>query len=457
MATNSYGSATASSVATSVVASPPPPPPPPPPSGLGSGLSARMPESSGAKTLVVSPAGSGTSCTVSTPCAFNEAWALAASGTVIQLRGNAGTYAGNLMIMNRDYSSTNPVTLTTYPGDPQATFVGTTTHPQEVFDFAGDSGIRIRNVSLAPPWNSGFKIEESQHVELDHVLVHNSGSSCPSTAIFTQCGGGGVLVSGGDPTYSPSYSADVQIWNSVFVNNGGTSTDATVGCCNSSSRHDHALYLGAGGAPTNTTEGGFRSMVVANNLIYDSRPGYPVQIGGEGRNLIFTNNTIYNTSNADVGCGIVFWAEGNWPDQNNLIVNNIVSTIPTSGASSTGAVCSVTAKSGLTNYVRNNLAYGVPSPAYDPRWGSTNPITFFCGTSSSDSCPGKNQPNADPLFVNGGGTYGSMSKDFHLQSGSPALGKGDPAYTPPTDASGAARALYPNGSGGTGPALGAFG
>ena len=100
---------------------------------LRSALPPRLPESRRTQTLVVSPSGSATSsCRLSAPCGFDRAWALASSGTLIQLRGNAGSYSGNFLISGKNYSSSNPVTMTTYPGDPMATFVGTSVKPAVV-------------------------------------------------------------------------------------------------------------------------------------------------------------------------------------------------------------------------------------------------------------------------------------------------------------------------------------
>ena len=423
-ATNGAGSATATSSATGVVVAAAPSAPA---TGLGAALPPRLPESSGTQTLVVSPSGSATSsCTLSAPCGFDRAWSLATSGTVIQLRGNAGTYSGNFFISGKSYSSSNPVTMTTYPGDPIATFVGSSTKPQQAFTVAGDQGIRFRTIKVSAPVNGGIKVEESWHIELDMLQIIGNGASCPSTATYTQCGASGVYVGGGNPGYFTSYSNDVQIWNSVFANNGGNSTYASVGCCNSSTNHDHAMYLGGG--PT-SVEAGFRSMVVANNLIFDEHNGYPVQVGEAGRNLIFTNNTIANTSNADAHCGIVVWGTGSWADSGDLFVNNIISGVAGSGSN---AFCASLSANLSNNHVRDNLAYGVSGTTYDPVYGS------YTGFDCAGACPGRNFTNANPLF----------GKDFHLQAGSPALGKADPAYTPRLDKDGNPRPAEP--------ALGAF-
>ena len=183
-------------------------------------------------------------------------------------------------------------------------------------------------------------------------------------------------------------------------------------------------------------EGGCRSFVIANNLFFDSPDGYPIQIGQAARNGYVVNNTIDNTTTPSQFCAIVLWGTGTWADSNILIANNLITNVAGSGSN---AVCASLGKNLTGNVVRNNLAYGVNGTAYDPVYGS---YTGFAA--------GTNLPSADPKYVDRAGTYGDLStKNFHLQPDSPALGKSDPAYTPPLDKEGNARPAAP--------ALGAFG
>lgn len=420
-ATNAAGSATATSAATALV-SQAPAGPSAPATGLGSSLPARMPESSGSRSIYVSTGGSDSNAgTLAAPVAtLGKAFALAQDGAIIYVRG--GNY-GVQMVVNRDFSPLNPVTLQSYPGE-RATFVGQTAFNNAVL-FQGDSGIRIRNVIFAARTNINLKIHESQHIEVDHVISRDSGRGC--TTDFPSCSGMGLLAGGGDPAYSPSYIDDLQIWNSVFTNNGGTGVAAQ--------NHDHAIYLCGGSGASTGAEDGCRSFVIANNLIADSPTGYPIQIGQSARNGYIVNNTIDNTTTPSQFCAIVVWGTGTWADSNDLIANNLITNVAGSGSN---AVCASLGKNLTGNVVRNNLAWGVNGTAYDPAYGSY--MGFVAGS---------NLPNADPKYVDTVGIFSDLStKDFHLQASSPALGKSDPSYTPPLDNDGNARPAAP--------ALGAF-
>jgi hypothetical protein len=435
-ATNGGGSATATSAATAVIAQAPSGPVTP--SNLGTSLPARMPESSGSRSLYVSTGGSDANAgTLAAPVAtLSKAFSLAQDGAIIYIRG--GNY-GVQIVTNRDFSALNPVTLESYPGE-RATFVGQAAYNNAVL-FQGDSGIRIRDVTFAARTNINLKIDRSQHIEIDHIVSRDSGRDC--TSDFPACSGMGLLVVGGDPGFTPTYNEDIQVWNSVFTNNGGIGT----GTWASAAAHDHAIYLCGGSGQTTGLEDGCRSFVIANNLIFDSPTGFAIQLGQSARNGYVVNNTIENSTTGDPpACALVVWGQGSWADQNILITNNIFSTV--TGTSSNAVCASLGGKNLIANVVRNNLAFGVSGKAYDPTYGSYTGFTV-----------GTNLPNADPLYVDRSGTYGVLgTKDFHLQAGSPALGKGDPAYTPPRDANGTPRAVYANsGSGVSAPALGAFG
>jgi Protein of unknown function (DUF1565) len=408
-ATNSAGSATATSAATAVVNLAPS-------STLGTKLPARMPESSGSKTLYVAATGSDSNAgTLVAPFkTLSKAFAAATDGTIIDVR--AGVY-GPQSVSNARFSPSNPVTVQSYPGE-TATFVGASTFTNAV-TLTNDQGIRIRKITIAAPSNCNLKIVTSQHIEVDQIVSKNAGRSPTSTTYGYQ----GILVAGYPVTGGAyTYSDDIQIWNSRIFDDGATTA----------AQHDHGIYMCSAGGYT-AGEAGCRSFVIANNVIYSQETGHGIQLGDDARGGFIVNNTIDNTyrGTSYSGCGIVVWGG---LTSNDLIVNNIFSN------SAANAVCASLGKNAIGNVVRNNLSFNNTTSCdwcrkgidYDPVYGSYTGFTV-----------GTNVPDANPLYVD------RANSNFHLQAGSPARGKADPAYTPPRDADGNARS--------SGPALGAFG
>lgn len=404
-ASNSAGSASATSAATAVVAAAP--------SGgssspsLGTKLPTRMPESSGAKTLIVSPAGSGSSCTLSVPCGFAQAWALAASGTIINLRG--GSYTGYQVVQGRRYSAANPVTLQSYPGE-TATFTGCSSScPQSILYFGNDLGIRIRNITLTGTANTGsaVKLDDDSYVELDHLTIHNVYQN-------------GVLIVGDTVSgFAQAYNDHIQIWNSIFYNAGMMNGPNTT-------NQAENIYVGSG-AYTDGVKHGVDGFVIANNLFYNQPNGYEMQVGNEAANGFIVNNTFDHAygSVGDGGSGMVIWGAGSYPTNHVVVANNIFTNHVNHGVQSNCGSALV----GID--VHSNLAYSnVVSPDYLGGYGR---VACFA--------PGQNLTATNPLYVNRSGG------DYHLQPGSPARNVGDPAYTPPFDADGNPR---------SGPHLGAL-
>jgi hypothetical protein len=365
---------------------------------LGTKLPARMPESSGSKTLYVSPSGSGTSCSQTSPCSFNQAWSLASSGTIINLLG--GSYSNYFIIQSKRYSSTNPVTLQSSPGQ-MATFTGCASAcPQNVLYFGDDLGIRVRNITVVAPNNSGagIKFEDSSYLEADHNTVKSVG-------------GNGMLINGATISgFTQTYCDHIQLWNNTMISNG-----------NGNSSQSHGFYFG-GGSSLDGTKHGVDGFTIANNLIYDQTTGYGIQVGDQTANGFVVNNTIdhsYSTANSEVGTAIVVWGAGgccatnNVIVANNLLTNNIHHALI--GVSNAPLV-------GINIY--DNMAFGNGLTDYLNTYGTVT--VFSLGPQYAD---------ANPLYVS------QPNKDFRLQAGSPALNKGDPAYVPPYNHDGTARSV----------------
>src|SRR5436309_10130518 len=125
-----------------------------------------MPKSSGSKLVYVSPTGSDSNPgTLGAPVkSLSKAFSLATDGTIIYARGNAGSFPEQ-SVANHTYSASNPVTLTTYPGDPIATFVGPPTLPTSATDavyFKYITGMRIRHIEIDAPYSvTCLKIDSS--------------------------------------------------------------------------------------------------------------------------------------------------------------------------------------------------------------------------------------------------------------------------------------------------------
>ena len=347
---------------------------------------------------------------------LNKALSIAGDGTNIYVRG--GSY-GAQPVAGRRFSPSNPVTVQGYPGE-TATFVGQTTYTNAI-TLTDCQGIRLRDITIDAPYNTNLKVDTSQHIDFDNLIIRNAGRSGTE-------GSGLLVVSGSGHTFT--YNDDIQVWNSTFYNNGKHGGNG----------YDHQIYFGSAGDLKGTSvESGVRSGVFANNLVYDGPAGIGFQLGDSARNVIITNNTFVHAFDpySTAGSSIVVWngQTNTWGTRNCLIVNNIFTNNVAS------AVIASNSQSAASNVVRNNLTYANGQADYVPTYGTLIGFTLVT-----------NIAPANPLYV----SY--ANKNFHLQIGSPALGKADPAYTPPRDGDGNARALYVDGGSGlSAPALGAFG
>ena len=375
-----------------------------PPPALGSKLPTRLPQSSGS-TLYVAPTGSDSnSCSISLPClSIARALSLASSGTMIYVRG--GTYKGMQEIRDRQFSSSNPVTIRNYPseapvfsGDSSSSAYG---YPA-IFIF-NVKAVRLSGVTVSNANGNGVKVENSSDVELESLDVHGNGVQ-------------GVLVDGIAYGSTQPYSQNIQLWNSVFHDNGGkfpgNETYAIKG--------DHAVYWGGAPNTPDGTQHGAIGGVIANNLIYDQPTGRGIQLGQSAWGTIVVNNTINHaySSSPYAANGIEIWNDGsdNYASRNLVVENNIV------------ANCLQLAAGG-------SASVDMPSNLVDYNLGWNNAAGGFVGTDSGFVLftNGLHNIHGDPLFAN------AATHDFRLAAGSAAAGKGDPDYTPPNDIQGVTR------------------
>jgi len=381
---------------------------------LGSKLPPRLPISSGTSHIFVSPAGSDSnSGTISSPVqSLAKAVSLATSGSIIEVRGNAGAYTAPSQLINSHCSflATNPVTIRTYPGDTQAVFASTDSTRNNVY-FGNCSGMRVQNLTFASAYGiSGVKIDSCTNFELSNNIIGPNGASVSH-------GSHGILVSSAASGIGTStITTNLQILNNIVFNWAG---DATL------PNNNHGMYLSEA-----------LKVLVANNIIYNSvgGAGYGIQLGGETNDSWIVNNTIDGVTSNKVtsfnGGGIVVWGslseKTQAPTNNNIVRNNLLTNEQVFAVGSSGST------PGPLTLVTNNLAYNNGATDYQDFYGSNQ--LFTCG----GSCPGLNLPDANPLYAN------RLSHDYHLQAGSPAIGKSDPSYTPAYDRDGNPRDSTPN-------------
>jgi hypothetical protein len=418
----------------------------PPPPNLGTSLPARMPESSGS-AVYVSLSGSDTGAgSVASPFrTVGRAFQAASSGTTIYIRG--GTYPERWDLRSRSFSTSNPVTIQNYPGE-SVVVAGDSTLFENGFLLEDDQGIRVRggvgggSFTVSYPGGNGMKVDNSANIEVNHMVLKDNG-------------GQGLLVSGDCCYASRTFSSNVQVWDSTFTNNGIVYPpcpypSGDIRCNNYiPERHNHSIYYGAagsyGGGVRNGTEGG----VIANNVIYDQDSGFGMRIGDGARGLIVTNNTVVHsyvtnpTRDPYWGQGISMATDGStdgYQSQNIKVYNNLV-------AYSVAGVYGGGATDMSSNMVDNNMTFGITST--DPDCSPDCNFNNHYGTTVIYTRGTHNLASVDPLFVDYGGPSAPRTRNFHLQAGSPALGKANPAYAPALDADGKPRPASP--------AIGAFG
>ena len=307
-------------------------------------------------------------------------------------------------LTDRVFSSGSPITIRAYPGE-QVLLTNNVGEMPALY-VARSGGVRIEGISFRSQYGDGIKVANSSNIE----IVGNT---------FDSNGMMGIYV-GGSGSSGQTYSEDVQIWGNRFTGNGGwwpnNDPYAVVGT--------HSIYYG--GTPNNTDgiRHGTVDGVIANNLFYDQPNGHHVQVGSQADGLIITNNTFvraYQTNSRSANAVQIYGESNQYATKNVVVVNNVIADNLHRGVYGSGPTMT-------SNTVRYNLAYNNPWGDFVPQYGSSTLFTLGPG----------NITGADPKFVNPGGD------DFRLRSDSPAIGRADAAYAPPTDFTGNPRDSNPD-------------
>ncbi len=374
------------------------PPPPPPPSDLGSALPARMPESTGA-IFYVSTSGSD-----SNPGTQAQPWRTVTKAANTLTSGQkalvaAGVYAENVII-RRDMRGPEPATIEAL--DPANRPV------ISYFRFEQSNGVpgaywRIRNVVIdgSTGQQDGVKIQggSSQtpphHIEFYGVEIRDIGRNqweMPQA----------VSIQGSIGNIAPHH---LHFYNCEAHHVRGTNSALT-----------HNFYAGQAEA-----------VVFANCIARDST-GLGFRIGSSSsgdqgvRHSYFVNNTVVRSSEKG---GYSIFADGsnippNYLDAGNFVCNNIV------------AYCG---RGYESRYYQSGPADEMNTFDRNIYWQPGGGSSYQNGFDPYTSSVFVSLPVVvDPLFANPTGN------DFHLRSGSPAIGAGLPAYTPAFDFDGNPRA-----------------
>jgi hypothetical protein len=139
---------------------------------------------------------------------------------------------------------------------------------------------------------------------------------------------------------------------------------------------------------------------VINNIFYDNNAGWGVQLQNSADHWNIINNTFYGTNPGRDGHIVIVGS------RNDINIQNNISHSP-----GRHFVQSSTPANDAKVIIRNNLVYG----------GVAMSVSG-AGYSLSNNITGQ-----DPRFVN------LTERDFHLQAGSPAVGKGNAEFAPKFD------------------------
>lgn len=380
-------------------------------------------------------------------CATNVNYAPGASCTasIVYKPTSTGVVTGTMTVTSN--ASTTPTVLALKAGSTTTT----TTSPNNL--YVASTGSDSNNGSSASPFKTiskaatvakaGYLVHVADGTYRENVVTNTSGTASAYITFISDNKWGAKVVAPGTGTTAAwhnngdyvaivgfdisgggavgiNHSGNGDIANQNHVHNipaaacdgyGGTGIGFDQYNIKSGGTADSNLVHDIGPLGTNCfrVQGVYTSIpnvTISNNVIYKV-VGYGVTNGHCSYNVKVVNNTLFNNGGTQEGGAIVMTGNTNCTlaSKGNVVANNIVYD-NVIGLHEEGV-----STADVTTYT-NNLVYGNKI-----NWGSMR-------------MPHSNDVSANPTFVNyikaGGGNY-------HLASGSPAIGKGSATYAAPKD------------------------
>lgn len=329
----------------------------------GSGLPARIAQSTGATFYVATSGSDSAAGSATAPWrTVGKALRTLGPGQIAVVRG--GVYSESVSV-NRGGTAAAPITVRAAAGE------------TAVIRASGEEALEL--------------LGGAQYLRFEG-LVFEGATGASSTNVYATGGAHhiellGVEVRGSarQGFFSDANTQAIHIIAANFHDNGGSGP----------SNRDHNIYI----------EGS--NHVVASTVVRNARNGWGIQIYPSSSGIVVAANTIVDNGQG----GIVVGSDGNGTTNGARIVGNIVAFNGGPGLSTYWA-----GATGADNVERGNLG-----------WRNTG--GDLTGTSIGHS----GAIIADPQFVN------RAAGDLRLGPQSPAIGRGEAAFTPATDASGVGR------------------
>ena len=139
------------------------------------GLVSRVADTMAANYFAL-PNGSGTSCTIDTPCTLNSGLAKIAAGDTLFLRG--GTYSQSLSF-SKSGTFASRITISGYPGE-AAVIDGHNSIPSGCYDFLvtiNGSYVTFRDIRVQNSFGSGIAAGATTGVQFINVVLDYTGET----------------------------------------------------------------------------------------------------------------------------------------------------------------------------------------------------------------------------------------------------------------------------------------